>query len=179
MTITRRSFFRLIAGAAIAPVASKASMVLPDVPILYGDGIHDDTVALQALIDGKTVEFFNPEMAKNAGWFGNPFSGNGALLRFPAGKFRVNKPLILSRRGSNKAWNNVMIDGAGSTVMLDKGTYAAIQVESARNTSINSFTFFRPCAPLPGGEDPLVRIKCPPQTSTALPENLSGKGRKP
>jgi hypothetical protein len=62
-----------IAGAAIAaviPFKSEPEYVyledfgaVYDSPILYGDGIHDDTDALQALIDGKPVNWSTGERA--------------------------------------------------------------------------------------------------------------------
>ena len=79
---TRRNFFKLMAGAALAPVAAKAAAILADVPILYGDGVHDDAPALNALIRGEVVEFMQPDMAVGVGWVGD-------YLRMPSGAFRV------------------------------------------------------------------------------------------
>lgn len=70
MTSTRRGFFKLIAGAAAlaaVPAPSKP------VPILWGDGIHDDAPAFLALLDGEPVEFADPSMAKDIGWRGGCF----------------------------------------------------------------------------------------------------------
>jgi hypothetical protein len=61
----RRSFLASLAAAlgalalpplarvAEAPVIEKSSRV----PTLWGDGVHDDTVALQALLDGERIWF--------------------------------------------------------------------------------------------------------------------------
>lgn len=78
--MNRRSFFRLVAGAALAPVAAQAASILPDVPILWGDGVHDDAPALNALIRGEVIEFAQPEMAHGVGWFGD-------YLNLPDGVF--------------------------------------------------------------------------------------------
>lgn len=52
--MNRRSFLTTI--PAIATIATLAPRIaLAGAPILYCDGVHDDTDALQALIDGKPV----------------------------------------------------------------------------------------------------------------------------
>lgn len=53
MNTDRRSFLKgLLTVAAVAVLPKPA---LAGYPILHGDGIHDDTAALQAMIDGKKV----------------------------------------------------------------------------------------------------------------------------
>lgn len=119
MNTTRRSFFKLIAGAALAPIAAKAAAILPSVPMIWGDGIHDDLEGFQALFDGKVVEFANPEMAHGAGWFGNE-------LRLPQGVFRVGGGLDI---GSADAKSPVeLIDGRGSRIILPHDAEYAIKV---------------------------------------------------
>lgn len=55
--MNRRSFLRgmlVVTAVAIVPTAAlKAMEAIKPLPILYGDGIGDDTAALQALFDGK------------------------------------------------------------------------------------------------------------------------------
>lgn len=89
MDVSRRRFFQIAAGAAIAPVAAK--IVNPLVPVLWGDGIHDDTSALQALLDGEVVEFANPSIANGAGWFGDTF-------RMPSGFFKISHTLKIGHK---------------------------------------------------------------------------------
>jgi len=64
MTTTRRGFLGAMLAACAAPAIVKASSLMPIyVPkiiappylTLWGDGVHDDTLALQAMIDGKEV----------------------------------------------------------------------------------------------------------------------------
>ena len=61
---TRRGFLGAMLAAAMAPAIVKASslmpiyvpkIILPTGLVLWGDGVHDDSIALQALIDGKDV----------------------------------------------------------------------------------------------------------------------------
>ena len=50
--LTRRSFLRgllTVAAVSIAP----ATILHADIPRIVGDGIHDDTLGLQAALDGK------------------------------------------------------------------------------------------------------------------------------
>lgn len=58
--MNRRGFLGAILAAAAAPMVVRAGVLMPvktlDVPlVLWGDGIHDDSAALQALLDGKKV----------------------------------------------------------------------------------------------------------------------------
>lgn len=53
MEVSRRSLFRFGAAALLTAAVSPVSNLVA--PVLWGDGIHDDTAALQALMDGKPV----------------------------------------------------------------------------------------------------------------------------
>ncbi len=64
MSMTRRGFLKAMLVAAAAPAIVRAEslmpiyvpkIIVPGDTILWGDGVHDDTMALQALIDGKKV----------------------------------------------------------------------------------------------------------------------------
>lgn len=71
----RRSFLQLTAVSVTAPFAVYASR--PAMLTLYGDGVHDDTAALQKIFDG------GPVMFKGREHRGMP----------PAGKFFVSEPV--------------------------------------------------------------------------------------
>ena len=89
---TRRQFFRLVAGAALAPVAAKAAAILPTVPMLHGDGVHDDTEALNALFRGDVVEF--AEGLKGiGGWYDGP---HGPVLHLPRGVYRTTAEVVMA-----------------------------------------------------------------------------------
>lgn len=59
--MNRRSFIGSILALGLAPAIVRASSLMPviaripDSLILYGDGIHDDTKAMQAFMDGMKV----------------------------------------------------------------------------------------------------------------------------
>ena len=60
MTINRRDFLKAMLATAAAPAIVKLSSIMPVVQlsdglILWGDGIHDDTRAIQALLDGGRI----------------------------------------------------------------------------------------------------------------------------
>ena len=86
--LTRRSFFRLTAGAALIPIAAKVAALSPAY-YLYGDGIHDDTEALHALINGDIVEFSDLLDATGMGW-------RGRELLLPHAKYLLHTPLTFA-----------------------------------------------------------------------------------
>ena len=86
--MNRRGFFRLVAGAALAPVVAKVGQAFPLPPILWGDGVHDDTAALQALIDGEIVEFADRTIADGCGWIED-------VLHLPKAIYRTSEALQL------------------------------------------------------------------------------------
>lgn len=92
---------RLLMFGASALLAAKPKLLLSPMPILYGDGIQDDTGALQELFKGRPVKLPNGETFRSVrddGWVGikggkfrytqNIFSGevssfmHGAVLIF-------------------------------------------------------------------------------------------------
>lgn len=91
MTISRRGFLKAMLAAASAPAFVKAdslmrlavprgAMVTPAGLVIWGDGVHDDTAALQAALDGRLV--VRPD--------GTPFGGF-----LGGGTYRVLSPLVI------------------------------------------------------------------------------------
>lgn len=83
---TRRQFFQLIAGAALTPVLARAGTIHP---VLWGDGIHDDAPALNALFRGDVVEFATPDIEART-----IIDDISVHLK---GAFRMESPLKISR----------------------------------------------------------------------------------
>lgn len=80
----------LAAAPAIVRADSLMRVVTIDQLILWGDGIHDDTLALQALIDGKTVK------RRDGSTFARYHNG-AILLRY--GVFAVSSPIVITGGG--------------------------------------------------------------------------------
>lgn len=73
MGLTRRSFVQALAAAgalAAFPAFSVRSVVPVRWPVLWGDGLHDDTEALQALFDGAPVEHAGQMLHRIRGFAG-------------------------------------------------------------------------------------------------------------
>ena len=92
---TRRGFLGSILALSAAPAIVRADALMRVMPIdrliLWGDGIQDDTIALQALINGARVLRFD-----KAGF--TRFSDGGIHLR--NGHFLINQPLELTGSGN-------------------------------------------------------------------------------
>ena len=116
MKTTRRGFFKLIAGAAVIPVVAKADFV-GRLPVIYGDGVHDDAAGLNALFRGEVVEFANAGMADSAGW-------SGAVFQMPIGKFRIATPIEIRARGERE------IDFRGSVIDVTEPMDSAIIIRA-------------------------------------------------
>jgi len=76
----RRSFFKLLAGGAVVAAMPSLALNLSNIPTIWADGKHDDSEGLQALIDGKEVEFKNPELTRGMGWRDNVLHLGGATF---------------------------------------------------------------------------------------------------
>lgn len=103
MDLSRRSFLRI--GAAGLLVAT-VERVRVDAPLLVGDGIHDDTEALQAFIDNKPFTLVRQSLLAHDG----VMSG---------GKFRLTAPL--NARGSSLVAferNSFILDHGGHGFVL-------------------------------------------------------------
>jgi len=87
--MNRRGFLQLCLAAAAAPaivrMESLMKLYVPQLPpiMLWGDGVTDDTVALQTWLDGGLV--IKPD--------GTVFSGN--ILA--NGSYRIRSPLVIKR----------------------------------------------------------------------------------
>ena len=95
--LSRRNFFKLVAGAMAVPVAAKLALALPNIPVIWGDGIHNDAPGLNALIRGEVVEFQNAKLAAHVGWHGDS-------LVFGSGTFKINEPIVFEGL-ENKAFS--------------------------------------------------------------------------
>jgi len=65
--------------------------------ILYGDGIHDDTEALQAFVDGLPV--FDPHGNQIERVIEQGRVGSNDFIRMPPGQYRVTRTINLGSLG--------------------------------------------------------------------------------
>jgi hypothetical protein len=91
--VNRRGFFRGVAGVAAAAMLPARALValLPAIPILYGDGIHDDTAALNVWGRGGQVK--RPD-------------GTAVGARLEGGRFLVSSTINISRTDDFAIINN-------------------------------------------------------------------------
>jgi len=82
INMTRRGFAAATASLAVATAASPAFAAAT--PRLYGDGIHDDTEALEHLLNGGAVMAVSPHITAEA---------DAGSVRLLNAKFRTRRPL--------------------------------------------------------------------------------------
>jgi len=88
--MNRRGFLQsLIAGAGLValPTAALSAIktVAPELFYLRGDGVTDDTLALQALFDGKAV------IGPDGKILAPVVSGGGTPIYLPKGTYRIGR----------------------------------------------------------------------------------------
>lgn len=113
MKMNRRGFLKIAfaAGAITAVPVTLTKSLERSAPVIYGDGVHDDTAGLQAAIYGD--EF----IARN-----ECVSISGNIVHLAAGTYRVSKTLNLTRTtghslvGAGSRQTIVRYTGAGATV---------------------------------------------------------------
>jgi hypothetical protein len=83
MNLTRRIFL----GGTLAIAATKFVFAEENLPTLYGDGIQDDTIALQTLFDGGKIRLANQ---------GTYLCGiNPHHISLTGGRYIISKPLYI------------------------------------------------------------------------------------
>lgn len=99
MDISRRSFLGGALTVAATAVAGPVLGAIAVYPVLYGDGVHDDTVALNAFLNGDPV-MIEGEVVK---------AGKTGYVNLTGGHFLMSGPLVLS------GLRNKTIDGVRIT----------------------------------------------------------------
>lgn len=108
MTTTRRSFFRLVAGAAALvavpmPALSKAETI-------WCDGVNDDGPGITALLRGEAVRFRDPSMAERIGW-------KSKWRLALDGKFTIRTPIIVDHTFKGKVITGGAYDHIDTTAV--------------------------------------------------------------
>lgn len=105
VTLSRRSFLggALVLAAATA-VPAHALKALGPLPVIYGDGIHDDTAGLQAAIDGKPFRVFG-DRAYAVRTGGRVFIGQGRFRL--SDTLRLNGPVSVTISDAHMVWDEL------------------------------------------------------------------------
>jgi hypothetical protein len=130
MTMKRRTFFQLLAGAMLAPAVVKLGG--PVLPYLAGDGINNDAPALNALLRGEAVEFAPSLQFEGVGWV------TPTRLVLPKGEFMLMEPVRMIGQDGND------VDFNGSTLFpgeTEEPLEALFIIENCTQTGIFSGTF--------------------------------------
>lgn len=135
MISSRRGFLFGAAAVALAPAIVRASNLMPisvlKPPRLWGDGIHDDTEALQHLIDKE---------------FDQAAANGGGLVAMPAGVFRITDTLKFAPP------SYTIFNGGGARVIVDGSAEKPIRTgmrisgrEGVATTNIEIRNFYFEC----------------------------------
>ncbi len=133
--MNRRQLLQGILGAALAPAFVKATNLMPvrSMPsglVVWGDGVIDDTAALQAYINGERVTF-----AKQL----RRMARGGLLIEFPHGKYRITDTLQFGNA------DNTRLDGGWALFALDsQESKPALQIDSFADGRIEHFQVSAP-----------------------------------
>lgn len=114
--MNRRSFLKGILAAGVAPYVVTSAGVLMPVRVfassrplvLYGDGMHDDTAALQAVLDGKEVVNLSGLKV---------LRGEGRLLMLP-GTYLVSSGLVMNMDAGPIELNRIEARGFSNDPIL-------------------------------------------------------------
>lgn len=115
MDVSRRSFL----GGALSLFAATAipAGAFASVPVIYGDGISDDTAGLNALLAGE------PFRVENSGVLAISDEGY-AVVR--DGNFRVTGPLYARRDNVDISYCRFVFSGEGPVLSLE-GSYGSVR----------------------------------------------------
>ena len=117
--VNRRSF--IFGGAKVAAAVAVASQVpsgwFEELPKLVGDGVQDDTAALQALFDGGKAVL--PD--------GTAISGRGGVHVLD-GVYRLTDTLVIREDGTEISGGRYLIDHNGHGVWVDVSTVPNVRM---------------------------------------------------
>jgi hypothetical protein len=132
MSLSRRGFLGAILAAAAAPAIVKSGNLMrivaprPMLLTLWGDGVHDDAQAMQALVNGQSVMFGGREFGPRA---------DGSIF-FPSGTFAMGATAIIGS-GSKLFGNDTTLKALSTAPVLElkKGTMN-VQISDMRFVSL-------------------------------------------
>lgn len=114
MSLSRRGFLGAMLAAAAAPAIVKNENLMRIVAprslllTLWGDGVHDDTQGIQALVNGQTVVFGGREFGPRP---------DGAIY-FPSGTFAMGSAVVLAS-GANLFGNHAQFKALSTAPVFE------------------------------------------------------------
>lgn len=125
--MNRRSFLKLL-GATVTVVATSSVLDLIDnMAVLYGDGVVDDTKALQSLFNGDKVKLTDGTVIEMTKGYINE-------LIIPKGTFKVSDTISIRPRNATILNGN----GANFSAIHDK---SIIQIDCKQDTPLTVCNF--------------------------------------
>jgi hypothetical protein len=133
MNTSRRGFLAGLAALVAAPAIVRVSSIMPVKAVpplskwytLWGDGVHDDTAGVDAMLRGESV--FHRGLGVLIG-----MEHDGGHIYFPPGIYRKRGPLdIEPNRYVTGARERVYIDGQGSEFQLSDTDCAMRRLEQS------------------------------------------------
>lgn len=119
MNLSRRSFLRGVITCAAAVAVAKIAPLLPSLPKIVGDGIHDDSPGLNALFAGEPFEAV-ADCVKVS---------NANHITLSNGIFRLCQPLVIKRDFTIIMNSDFYFDGVEGPMLdctsLKQGAYIA------------------------------------------------------
>src|SRR5260221_4715067 len=109
--MNRRSLLIGLGSALLAPAIVRASSLMPvreSVPILWGDGIRDDSEGLQACLDRKPYRW-NGLIQRAL---------DGEIVRLPSAAYRMTRTIIVRKRDLLVRDSRFIGDFSGKHVMV-------------------------------------------------------------
>lgn len=125
--MNRRSFLSSILVAACSPAIVSAGNIMrvrADRIILYGDGLHDDLYALQAIVDGKNVRWLDGSSVWTPGT---------NILNLRDGTFNLDQSWRIPKTFGGEIWNASF---NGTKILGDNPL-----IVMERNNSLNALSF--------------------------------------
>lgn len=86
--VSRRLFLGGALALSAATILSREVVASETVPTLYGDGVHDDTAALQAMLDQRPV-IIEGEAVRSEG-----------TIYLRSGIYLISRPLVITKDGT-------------------------------------------------------------------------------
>lgn len=124
---TRRAF---LFGLGAASLVASPKLIMSRLPLLYGDGVHDDAEALNAMFAGKPIK-----LAETGDTFRPFFSSTSEHIALRGGRYRISKPVQFTR-----SWTRF----SNAHVLMDDGLPYAMEMTNVTHCTLDDITIVAP-----------------------------------